>query len=426
MMVRSMNDSGEPRIAIISNRYLDEDQRGSEEFLKNLLSMLSEKHEVDLLTSDIVNLEPLTSPLAKRGKRKSIRIDEHSKVLCFRSHQLISSSAYILHHFLSTVHKQRGTFFGNLVDSLQFAAWGPYTPGIYKFILKKRYNAILGSTFPSTPAYIAFKAALKTNTPFIYSPYLHYRLESITNNNLLSLMLQKSKAVVAMTNQEKKELIKLGAKEESTFVIPSYFDYTKIWNLDIDKETAKKSLGLEDKFIILTNPHPLKGGIHTLEAAARLSETQDNIAVVSIGNTKREFLIRSAQIQSRYRNLKILNMGWVDTKLKWVINYASDIFCMPSVSDAFGLSYLNAWAVKVPVIAASDTSAEDVVSDTIDGFLVKYGSVESIYNSIKSLYENSSMRSSMGFKGFQKVTSRYSYEAVKSQYMRLLDYVLDQ
>ena len=238
MMQCQMNDSIESRIAIVSNRFVNEDQRGSEEFSKNLLSMLSKNYEVDLLTSDIVNLEPLTSPLAKRGERKIIYIDGHTRILRFRSHQLVSSSAYILHSVLSKVHNHRGRFFGNLVDSLQFVGWGPYTPSIYKFVLKRRYDAILGSTFPGTPSYLAFRGALKTNTPFVYSPYLHYRLESNTNNDILSLMLQKSKAVIALTTTEKKELIKLGAREESTFVIPLYFNYSHIGNGNIDKKTA--------------------------------------------------------------------------------------------------------------------------------------------------------------------------------------------
>jgi len=50
--------------------------------------------------------------------------------------------------------------------------------------------------------------------------------------------------------------------------------------------------------------------------------------------------------------------------------WGSDLFLLPSWDEAFGVVYLEALASGVPVVAASDGGAVDIVDDDVDGFLV--------------------------------------------------------
>ena len=54
---------------------------------------------------------------------------------------------------------------------------------------------------------------------------------------------------------------------------------------------------------------------------------------------------------------------------------AATIFCMPSRTDSFGISYLEAWLYSRPVIAARTWGVMDVVEDGYDGLLVPFGDV---------------------------------------------------
>ena len=40
----------------------------------------------------------------------------------------------------------------------------------------------------------------------------------------------------------------------------------------------------------------------------------------------------------------------------------------PSRSDAFGMSYLDAWTASVPIVVMKGTPQEEIVRDKMDGF----------------------------------------------------------
>jgi glycosyltransferase involved in cell wall biosynthesis len=413
------------KIALISNRFLPNDLRGSEEIAKQLLFLLRDKFRIDLLTSDVINLQPLTSPLSKRIGTSSYKLGETISVYRFKSYPLISSTAYALNLILSKTLKLGSSNQKILVDFLKVIGWGPLTPGIYKNIIESEYDLVFGSAFPSTPSYIGLKAALRANTPFIYSPYLHYRISDLIQNKLLQTMVRKSSAVIALTESEKKQLIKLGSNKNSTFVISPPYKIDASAESRMSREKAKKRLGLENRFIILTNPHPLKGGIQSLEAAALLSDIHSGTTIVSMGNPKNSYLRQSAYLQAKHKNLKVINMGWIDdTTLKQLVYTAADVYSMPSITDSFGLQYLDSWASKTPVIGANDTSSEDLIKHAVDGFLVPFGEARDLFTYFRLLLERPDLQNVMGNSGYEKVKKLCDPVLIKEKYISVFESVI--
>ncbi|MEM0133636.1 MAG: glycosyltransferase family 4 protein [Thermoplasmatales archaeon] len=337
---------------------------------------------------------------------------------------MFSASTYVANKLIYAITKGNDYSLKNELDKFQIFGWGPYTPGIFPHIINSDYDLVHGSTFPSTPSYIAFKASRQKGIPYIYAPYLHYNLPWILNNYVLKTMVEKSTALIARTESEKKYLIKLGGNIKSIFVIPSLFDFNDYIYSKLDRKSAKEDFGFEGNFIILTNPHPLKGGNVTLEAAGRLSKTHSNVTLVSMGNPKRSFLKKAQNILKCYPNLKIKNFGWVDNLTKWKLHAAADIFCMPSITDSFGLSYLDSWANKTPVIGARETSAVDLISDSVDGFLISHNDSGELLSRLEDLYTKPSLVTTMGRAGKEKVELKYNSNVIKNLYIEAFEFAI--
>lgn len=89
----------------------------------------------------------------------------------------------------------------------------------------------------------------------------------------------------------------------------------------------------------------------------------------------------------------------------------SKIFVLPSKREAFGLVILEAMAANLPVIAFRPnkdfiTASDEVISDGLDGFLVK--NVNEMAEKIELLLENEKLRSEMGENALNKA-KRFSW-----------------
>ena len=69
------------------------------------------------------------------------------------------------------------------------------------------------------------------------------------------------------------------------------------------------------------------------------------------------------------------NGGWaaiiIDDKKKMNAVYASsDFFVFASIQEAFGKTWTEAMACKIPVVCFNNTSAAEIVDHKIDGYIV--------------------------------------------------------
>lgn len=67
---------------------------------------------------------------------------------------------------------------------------------------------------------------------------------------------------------------------------------------------------------------------------------------------------------------------------------ASDLLCVPSLSEGFGLVYLEAMACGTPVIGTTSTGAPDVASDGREGFIVPPGDADALAARLRWCHAN--------------------------------------
>ncbi|MCK5548529.1 MAG: glycosyltransferase [Thermoplasmata archaeon] len=86
-----------------------------------------------------------------------------------------------------------------------------------------------------------------------------------------------------------------------------------------------------------------------------------------------------------------------------------DVFVMPSLSEGFGVSALEAQAMGVPVVATNVGGIPEVVEDGVSGILVEPRSHREIAEAVVKLLNDEKLRIRMGEKGRESVQKKYDW-----------------
>jgi len=87
-----------------------------------------------------------------------------------------------------------------------------------------------------------------------------------------------------------------------------------------------------------------------------------------------------------------------------------DIFAAPSLSESFGLIYLEAMTHAKPVVAFSTGAVTEVVAHNETGILVELGNVSELANALIGLIKRVEIRQEMGRRGYERVRTRFTVE----------------
>ena len=119
-----------------------------------------------------------------------------------------------------------------------------------------------------------------------------------------------------------------------------------------------------------------KGALSILKTIPTIIRRFKKVYFVFIGPSTIAFNRELSKIR-KIKDVRIINLspdnltGYLDKK-KISAFKTSDIYLMPSRSDAFGIAFLEAWAAGKPVIGANVGATPEVIRDQIDGLLVRF------------------------------------------------------
>ena len=85
---------------------------------------------------------------------------------------------------------------------------------------------------------------------------------------------------------------------------------------------------------------------------------------------------------------------------------------MPSRTDAFGIAFLEAWALGKPVIGANVGATPEVIRNNTDGLLVEFDNPQDIAQKVITLLKKKRLRKKFGLAGKLKVVQKYNWDIV--------------
>jgi len=93
---------------------------------------------------------------------------------------------------------------------------------------------------------------------------------------------------------------------------------------------------------------------------------------------------------------------------------AADVYAMPSFAEPFGLVYLEAMAMELPVVALDNGGTPEVVEDDVTGLLSAPGDGAELTAHLRSLLDDPARRRAMGRQGRQRVVANFTIERMAS------------
>ncbi len=180
---------------------------------------------------------------------------------------------------------------------------------------------------------------------------------------------------LAASQYTKNTLVENGIRKDRVRVIPYGVDLEKFYPAPILTSTAAPF-----RVLFAGQMVQRKGLSYLLEAWRRLALPKAELTLVGRGQMDERLL---AKYEGSYR----LKVGVSASELK-VLFQSSDVCCVPSLVEGFGLVYLESLACGTPVIATPNTGAADLIHDGDGGFIVPIRDVEALMERLEWCYEH--------------------------------------
>ena len=89
--------------------------------------------------------------------------------------------------------------------------------------------------------------------------------------------------------------------------------------------------------------------------------------------------------------------------------------------EAFGVSIVEAMAAGLPIVSARNGSLPEIVDHGVNGYLVDPGNVDEHAQALLTLYENPSLRASMGHESWSRARQHFTIQDEIRSLQRILE-----
>ena len=298
---------------------------------------------------------------------------------------------------------------------------GPISPEMQAAVRRLEADVICAAAFPLNHVTYAFRRPAP-RPPVVLLPSLHTADHwGFDRPNLLRLV-NRAYATVARTDHERDWLVARGAEPGRIRVIGHGIDPGELRPRP-GAFRARHAIPPEGYLVVFVGQQASHKGLDVLLAAlpGLLERCPD--AWLAIGGARTPYTAelqralerQPARVRERCRLVVDLN-----GQEKADLLGDCDAFVSPSANEAFGITTLEAWALRKPVVVGDSPSQACVVSHGVNGLIVPYGDEERLTEALARLGAAPSLRAELGATGHARLLARYRRRDVERAHAELL------
>ena len=334
---------------------------GMEEHVKQISILLKKRrYDVTVLTSD--------SSRGEHIKRK-VEIIDGIKILRFKTLISLGEFGKFWPGFIQKLIRDEY----DVVHVHNYRHAHTILAGIICFLRRK--PCILTTHSPFHPLYL--RGVLSKMFVFIYDRFLKFFIDPLFSR------------IILITSSEKKYFNHISSRKLVNIPNGVGNDMFKKVSFRF-KEKIKRKYGLKDsekKILYVGRIHPTKGIDFLLEVLKELIKKDKKYKLVIVGPLKNDSYFSSLLEFIKNNNLEkyVVFTNFVSETEKIALYDVCEIFFLPSKYEPFGIVILESFARGKPVISVDSDGPNYLIKDGVNGFLVKYGDVDSAVHYIETL-----------------------------------------
>jgi glycosyltransferase involved in cell wall biosynthesis len=386
-----------------------------------------EGHHVTVLATDAYDLEHFWAP----GKRRVERPEEtHNGVRIVRLPVRRLPGPRLLYPILRRLMVEISRLPGTAPLLRRLAVLTPRLPHMRGFLgAAERFDLIHTTNISLDFAILpAFANARRRDIPFICTPFVHLGEPGDNAIRRYYLMrhqialLRRSDRVIAMTGLEADALASRGVARDRLRCVGVGVNPDEVAGGDGARFRAAHQVLGPLALYVGTLAHD-KGAVHLVEAMRRLWAKGADVTLALIGAPLAHFTSFYQQLPDDDK-ARIRLLPYAPDAVKRDALAAADVFAMPSRTDSFGITYLEAWCYGLPVVGARAGGVPDVIANGQDGILVAFGDVPALADAIGELLGDRERARRLGATGRAKVLRDLTWDQVYARVREVYQEVL--
>lgn len=291
------------------------------------------------------------------------------------------------------------------------------------FIRRHRIQVLHATDRPRDASYVSLLGKI---TGAISVVHMHAHVTDLSRPTLWGL--RNARAIFAVSDYTRADLINIGLSADKIYTIHNSVDADYF---DPDKQpdsqpSIREQFGIPKHAAlagIVARMNPWKGQQELIGAVAMLRATFPDLHVMILGADVPQVRADFERIAREGGVADRVHFGGFQRDVRPFLR-EFDLFVHPSYGEPFGLSIVEAMAMRKPVIACNTGGVPEIITHGTDGWLVAERSHEAVATAMATLLKDSELRVRMGARARQTVCERFSprrqSDAVTQRYASLI------
>jgi len=225
--------------------------------------------------------------------------------------------------------------------------------------------------------------------------------------------------IIAVSNRTREQVKRLGADERKIRVVYNGVDSGRFSSVKMDGKAAEQLKKDKKIVLFLGRLTEQKGPVQFLHAAKKVLAKNPNVLFVVAGKGELLPLLINMSLELGIsQNVKFL--GYVPEDEQAKLYKLADVYVMPSTSEPFGITALEAMSSGVPVIISKTSGVAEIVRSAIR---VDFWDINAMAEKILAVLKYDTLRATMSYLSVAEA-AHYSWERTAEETMNVYNEAL--